>query len=62
MIVTGTIDTFACLTALSLPSCIPDIIESTILANIGAGIAGIKKETSTVTRDELNSKIKDMRE
>ena len=60
MNITGTIDTVACITALSLPSCISDMIESAILANIGADIAGIKKETSTVTRDEINSKIKDI--
>ncbi len=54
---TGTADTIASVIALSLASGVSNMIDSTILANIAAGIVLEKTERTTITLDELKHQI-----
>jgi D-beta-D-heptose 7-phosphate kinase/D-beta-D-heptose 1-phosphate adenosyltransferase len=60
--ITGTVDTVASLITLSLASGVSTMIDSTHLANIGAGIVVERREATTVTRDELKHKINTINE
>jgi D-beta-D-heptose 7-phosphate kinase/D-beta-D-heptose 1-phosphate adenosyltransferase len=58
--ISGTIDTVACIIALSLHSCNNHLSENIVrLANIGAGIAPVHTEPYSITQKDLRSKIKD---
>jgi D-beta-D-heptose 7-phosphate kinase/D-beta-D-heptose 1-phosphate adenosyltransferase len=55
--VTGTIDTVASIITLSLASGISNMIDSTYLANIAAGIVVERRVATTITKDELKHQI-----
>jgi len=60
--VTGIIDAVAALISVSLASDVSNIIDSTHLANIAAGIVMENPEASTLTRNELLCRINTMSE